>query len=124
MQRVPLTALCAGLFAFSAYAQEYRATMLGQVLDASKAAVPNATVKATKQDTNVAKETVTNEQGIYSIIGLDPGVYTVSVSAQGFQTARRADIVLQVAEKLNLPISLEVGAMTQEVTITGAQELV
>jgi hypothetical protein len=111
-------------FALPALAQEYRATLLGQVVDGSKAAVPTAVVKATKQDTNVVKETLTNEQGIFSIIGLDPGVYTVTVSAQGFQTARRTDIVLQVAEKLNLPISLEVGAMTQEVTITGAQELI
>jgi hypothetical protein len=124
MKRILLTTLCVGLFAINASSQEYRATILGQVLDASKAVVPNATVKATKQDTNVAKETVTNEQGIYSIIGLEPGVYMVTATAQGFQTARRADIVLQVAEKLNLPIQLEVGAMTQEVTITGAQELI
>jgi hypothetical protein len=124
MKKILQSALCVSFLAFPGFSQEYRATILGQVLDASRAAVPNATVKATKQDTNVAKETVTNEQGIYSMIGLDPGVYTVTVSAQGFQTARRADIVLQVAEKLNLPISLEVGAMTQEVTITGAQELI
>jgi hypothetical protein len=106
------------------FAQEYRATILGQVLDGSNAAVPTAVIKATKQDTNVAKETATNDQGIYSIIGLDPGVYTVTVIAPGFQAARRTDIVLQVAEKLNLPVRLEVGQMTQEVTITGTQDLV
>ncbi len=105
-------------------AQEYRASLLGQVSDASKSAVPNATVKATKQDTNVSKETVTNEQGIYTIPGLDPGVYTVTVTASGFQTVRRSEIVLQVAQKLSLPITMEGGAVTQEITVVGEQELV
>src|SRR5262245_9189598 len=124
MKRLISSAVLAGLFAAAGFSQEHRATILGQVLDATKSAVPNATVKATKQDTNVSKETVTNEQGIYSIIGLDPGVYTITATAQGFQTIRRTDIVLQVAEKLNLPLTMEIGQMTQEVTITGSQELV
>jgi hypothetical protein len=38
------------------FGQDYRATILGQVLDPSKAPVPNATVKATKEDTNVSRE--------------------------------------------------------------------
>ncbi|MBI4889282.1 MAG: TonB-dependent receptor [Acidobacteria bacterium] len=105
-------------------AQEYRATILGQVMDSSKSAVPKATVKATKQDTGISKETVSNEQGIYTIPGLDPGVYDITITASGFQTTRRNGIVLQVAEKLNLNISLEVGQISQEVTVTGEQELV
>ena len=66
--------------------------------DSSKAAIPKVVVKATKQDTNVSNETVTNEQGIYTVPGLEPGVYTVTVTAAGFQTMRRTGIVLQVAE--------------------------
>ncbi|MBI5280395.1 MAG: carboxypeptidase regulatory-like domain-containing protein [Candidatus Solibacter usitatus] len=107
-----------------AFAQEYRATILGQVTDTSKSVIPKATVKATKQDTNLSKETITNEQGIYTLPSLDPGVYTVTVGSSGFQTTRRTDIVLQVAEKLNLNVVLEVGQITQEVTVVGEQELV
>ncbi|MBI4875407.1 MAG: TonB-dependent receptor [Acidobacteria bacterium] len=115
----------AAVFASSlATAQEYRATILGQVSDASRAAVPRVAVKATKQDTNISNETVTNEQGIYTIPGLEPGMYTVTVTAAGFQTMRRTGIVLQVAEKLNLNVVLEVGQVTQEVTVVGEQELV
>jgi hypothetical protein len=88
MKRIVYSTLLVG-FALPALAQEHRATLLGQVLDGSKAAVPTAVVKATKQDTNIAKETVTNEQGIYSLIGLEPGAYNVTFSKQGFQTARR-----------------------------------
>lgn len=105
-------------------AQDYRATILGQVQDSTKSSVPNATVKATKVDTNVSKETVTNSAGVYTIVGLDPGRYNVVVTASGFQTVRRTDIILQTSEKLNLPITLEVGAVTQEITVVGEQELI
>ena len=105
-------------------AQEYRATILGQVVDSSQSAIPRATVKAIKPDTNFSKETVTNEQGIYTISGLDPGLYNLTITASGFQTTHRNSIVLQVAEKQNLKVTLEVGAVTQEVTVEGTQELV
>ncbi len=105
-------------------AQEYRATITGQVNDQTGAAVPNAGVKATKDDTNVTRETVTTSAGIYTLIGLEPGRYTVTVTASGFSTVRREGILLQVAEKLNLPITVEVGQVTESVTVVGEQELV
>lgn len=105
-------------------AQDYRATILGQVLDSQRAAIPRASVKATKVDTNVSKDTLSNDQGIYTIVGLDPGRYTVVVTASGFQTVRRTDIVLQTSEKLNLPVTMEVGAVSQEITVVGEQELI
>jgi hypothetical protein len=112
------------LVASSLLAQEYRATILGLVSDPSQSAIPNAVVKAVREGTNVSKETATNASGLYTLVGLEPGRYTVTVTAQGFTTVRREGIVLQVAEKLNLPISMEVGAVTQEVTVVGEQELI
>ncbi len=105
-------------------AQEYRATILGQVTDPSGAAIPNATVKATNEATNVSRETVTTAAGVYTLVGLEPGRYTVTVTASGFSTVVRSGIVLQVAEKLNLPIGMEVGAVTESVTVFGEQELI
>lgn len=110
--------------ALASFSQDYRATILGQVLDSSRSSIPNAAVKATKVDTNVSKETVTNSNGIYTIVGLDPGRYNVVVTAAGFQTVRRTDIVLQTSEKLNLPFTMEVGAVSQEITVVGEQELI
>ncbi len=106
------------------FAQDYRATLLGQVLDSTKSVIPWATVKATKVDTNATKETITNDAGIYTLVGLDPGRYTIVVTANGFQTTRRTDIVLQTSEKLNLTILLEVGSVSQEITVSGEQELI
>jgi hypothetical protein len=61
---------------------------------------------------------------LYTLVGLDPGRYTVVVSSQGFNTVRREGIILQVAEKLNLTITLEVGQVTESVTVVGEQELI
>ncbi len=73
MKRSLLTAAMLGGFVFSSFAQDYRASMLGTVLDPSRAPIPAATVKATKEDTNVSRETQTNQSGLYTLVGLEPG---------------------------------------------------
>jgi hypothetical protein len=105
-------------------AQDYRASILGTVVDPSGSAIPNATVRATMFGTNASKETVSNTEGLYIIVGLEPGRYTVTVTAQGFTTVRREGIVVQTAEKLNLPIRMEIGQVATEVTVLGEQELI
>jgi carboxypeptidase family protein/TonB-dependent receptor-like protein len=105
-------------------AQDFRATILGYVLDASRSAIPEATIRATKEDTNVSRETQSNQAGLYTISGLDPGFYTITVTANGFNIQKRSGIILQTNEKLTMNISLEIGAVTQEVTVTGQQELI
>jgi Carboxypeptidase regulatory-like domain/TonB dependent receptor len=112
------------ILAASAYAQDFRGNILGLVTDSTRAAIPDAKVIATKDDTNVSRETITNSEGIYTLVGLDPGRYTVTFTANGFTTVRRSGIVLQVADRLNLPIAMDVGQLTESVTVTGGQELV
>src|SRR5712692_10465829 len=104
-------------------AQDYRATILGQVTDPSGSVVPQATVKATRIDTNQTTEVKTNANGIYTIPFLNPGTYNVEVSAPGFATLKRAGITLLTADKLNLSMKLEIGQITQEVTVIGQQEV-
>lgn len=108
----------------TALAQEYRATLLGQVLDPNAAAVPNATVRVTKKDTGVTRETVSNSQGYYTVTALDPGVYDVAAVATGFTTLRRTDIVLSTADKLSLDLKLEIGQASSVVVVTAEQELI
>jgi hypothetical protein len=112
------------LFAGAALAQDYRATLLGRVADPNGASVPNAMLRVTKQDTGVARETLTNDQGLFSVTALDPGVYTVTVTASGFSTLRRPDVVLATADKLNLELRLEIGQVATEVVVTAEQELI
>ena len=73
--------------AHSAFAQAVNGTLLGTVSDNSGASVANAHVIVTATDTGVRQETVSNESGNYSLPGLQPGSYTVTVEAQGFSTS-------------------------------------
>jgi len=114
-----LLALTAGL-----YAQEFRATLTGTVTDPSGAAIPNATVKATNGATNAASETKTSSDGLYTIPLLEPGVYSVEFVANGFQALKRDSITLAVGQKSNLTVRLTVGQMSQEITVTGQQEVI
>ncbi|GIU78741.1 MAG: hypothetical protein KatS3mg005_1979 [Bryobacteraceae bacterium] len=106
------------------FGQEFRASILGQVLDPSGLPVAGVKIRATKIDTGVSRETETTAEGFYTLPGLDPGRYNVVYTKEGFQTVRRNEIVLQVAEKLNMDIRLEVGSLAQEITVVGEQELV
>src|SRR5262245_33519859 len=112
-----LFALAAGVFA-----QDFRATVTGLVTDPNGAAVPDATVKIINIETNETKEAKTSANGHYTIPYLNPGDYHLEVTASGFQTLRRESIVLRVADKLNLPLQMTVGNVSETVTVTGQQE--
>ena len=124
MKRSLLSAALLCGFSYSSFAQDYRASMLGTVFDPSRAPIPSASVKATKEDTNVSRETQTNQAGLYTLVGLEPGTYTITIGAQGFQTQRRTGIILLTNDKLSMNFNLEVGSITQEITVVGEQELI
>ncbi len=105
-------------------AQDFRATLTGIVTDPSGAAVPDATVRAINVSTNTAKEVKTTDIGNYTIPYLDPGTYMIEVTAKGFQKLIRENIVLRVADKVNLPLPMTVGQTTETVTVTAAQAVV
>jgi Carboxypeptidase regulatory-like domain len=103
------------------FAQDFRATLSGQVTDPSGAAIPNATIKATNVETNESQEAKTSTEGYYTLPYLNPGVYNVEATAPGFQLLRREGIALRVADKVNLAMKMTVGQMSQEVTVVGEQ---
>src|SRR6266542_5644202 len=80
-------------------AQDYRATITGQVTDQSGAAIVGAKVRAVQRDTNEAKEATTNQDGYYSLPYLQPSTYDIEVTATGFNKARRENVTLLVADK-------------------------
>ena len=122
MKKVLSTVLT--LVCTSVLAQDYRATITGQVTDTSGSSVPNATVKVTNAGTNESIEVKTNGTGSYTVPYLQPGIVNVEISAPGFQTVKRENIVLRVADKQNLPVTMQIGQMNQEVTVIGQQEII
>jgi hypothetical protein len=106
------------LFAAVSPAQEVRASITGIVADPSGAPVVGATVTATNVTQNTSNSTTTNEAGTYNIPFLPPGSYRLSVKAQGFKTLVRENITLQAQDRARLDVTLEVGDLTQSVTVS------
>jgi hypothetical protein len=117
-----ISAATLALFAVAALAQDDRGTISGQVTDASGAAIPEAKVRAIQKSTNQATEVVANKEGFYTLPYLPPSTYDVEVSAKGFKTMRVADLQLLTADKRELPIKLEVGGASAEVTVVAEAE--
>jgi hypothetical protein len=99
-------------------AQVDRATLTGSVTDPSGAAVPGVTVTATHDNTHVATKTETNAAGLYRIMNLPVGPYTVAYEKAGFKTVVRSGIVLNVAQVAEINIELSIGAVSQRVEVT------
>jgi hypothetical protein len=116
--------LCAGLLlSVPARAQVAGATLSGTVADNSGAVVPNVSVTAKNMATSVATPTTTNTVGAYSIPDLTPGDYSVSASIRGFRTTVTT-LTLTVGQEQLLNITLTVGQVEQQVTVTGAAPMV
>src|ERR1044072_4801002 len=101
-------------------AQASAADLQGVVRDQSSAAVSGATVTARRPGTNTSKSTTTNEDGAYLIVGLTPGDYEVSVEAANFKKAVLPAVTLTVGQRADLDVALEVGQVSEVVTVTGA----
>src|SRR5260370_41181019 len=79
------TVLCIALAGVLAFAQFETATLTGTITDAAGAVVPNATIKAVNEATNIESTAVANGEGRYLFPNLRPGSYRVMGSAQGFK---------------------------------------
>ena len=110
-------ALLAGL-SLLAYAQEVTGSLLGTVRDATGAAVPNATVTITDADKKVVVRTVTtNAEGQYSAPLLQSGVYDITAEAQSFKKQLQRGVKLDVNQRRQVDLTLEVGQISDVVTV-------
>src|SRR3979409_1849290 len=84
------------LFATSLVSAQVLGTFNGGVVDQQGAALPGVTVTATNANTGVARTTVTNGEGLYSLPGLEPGVYAITAQLAGFGPMTRTPVTLAV----------------------------
>lgn len=107
--------------AVAGHCQVSTATITGVVQDSAGALVPGATVVLTQTQTNSKAQGVTSERGSFSLQALPVGPYSMSVTAPGFSTYARTNIVLTVGQVADIDVQLAVGASTDTVTVsTGA----
>jgi hypothetical protein len=105
-------------------AQSPTATVNGRVRDTTGAVVRDADVQLINDRTNIKYPTKTNSEGIYSIIGVTPGIYRIQVSKVGFKTIIQSDITLNVLDARAINFELPVGAVSEIVTVEGGASMV
>ena len=105
------------------WAQGERATLNGTILDSSGAAIPGATVTASNNATGVEHNTTSTAAGAYTLPYLPPGAYTIAVTSDGFNTAIAENVELRVAQTQTLNITLQVGQVTESVTVSSTPPL-
>src|SRR5262245_9726744 len=110
--------LALGAASLAAPAQDFRGAITGRISDSSSARLPGVSVTATNVETNVSQTTITNGEGDYSILFLNPGTYTVTAELSGFKKIARNNLQVRVGEKLGVDLTLEVGAMAETVQVS------
>ena len=101
-----------------------QASITGTVKDTSGAVLPGVTVEAVGPALLAPRVVLTDTSGIYRIINLPPGTYTVNFTLAGFNKVVREGIELLGTAVLTIPIDMRVGAIEESVTVTGASPIV
>src|SRR4051812_48260822 len=113
-----LSAISLLLAASCSWAQDTRGTITGRVTDPSGAVIAGATVVVGNTAMGTKTTISTNSEGLYRAPLLSPGLYDVEVTSPGFKKALRNGVEVRVADRLDVNITLEIGAAEQQVTVT------
>ena len=95
-------------------------SILGVATDTTGAVIPGAEVVITNVETGQSLTTTTNEVGIFEVLGLNRGIYDVSVTLEGFKTWTIERAELLVGQRLRVSPVLEVGDVTEQITVESA----
>ncbi len=110
--------------AVSVYGQSYQGGLRGAVRDAVGGVIPGVRLTLTNEDTNVARTTISNEAGEYAFANVLPGTYKLAVEQTGFKKHERQGVRIGTQDFVTLDVALEVGQVTESVTVTGELPLV
>ncbi|MCC6367940.1 MAG: carboxypeptidase regulatory-like domain-containing protein [Bryobacterales bacterium] len=116
-----LFVLCGGVMAT---AQNITGTIVGTVQDQSGAPVLSAEITALNTDTGIPYKAATNETGAYVLPLLPPGSYQVIIEVSGFKKFLRDGLRLGADQRLRVDAKLEIGAVSEQVTVSGAASFI
>jgi len=106
------------LFAASAVRADVTGSISGVVRDKAQAVVKDAKVTVTNTQTNLSQETTTAVDGSYHFLALPAGTYRINASATGFRPFVATNITLQVNDQLRIDVTLQVGTVSEEISVT------
>jgi hypothetical protein len=104
-------------------AQTYQGTLRGSIRDA-QGVLPGVEVTLTNQETKATRSAVTNDNGEYVFASVLPGAYTVRAEFAGFRPEERTDLRIATQQSLVTDFVLQVGGVTEQVTVTAEAPLV
>jgi hypothetical protein len=106
--------------AVPSFAQTETARVSGQITDAAGRSVPKAEVRIVNLATGATSVATTNDDGIYSVIGLIPGRYRITVQKQGFREVIVDGLTLNIQDVVAQNVQLQVGSLSEAVTVTAS----
>ena len=105
-------------------AQSTYGTIEGTITDASSAVISGAKVEALNQGTGITRDMLTGNDGHYEFLNLDPGSYTITVSAPNFTTKKSTDVPLKARETVPASFQLQIAGGGEQVTVVAGQEVI
>jgi outer membrane receptor protein involved in Fe transport len=118
------TALFAGLLATAVYAQITQGRLTGTVTDSQGAVLPGVTVTATSPALIGIRTTVTQADGKFMFPAMPTGVYKLTFELEGFKKVERDNISVTLGQTISFDAQLEVGALAESITVTGASPII
>ncbi len=121
--KLSIVVLAVLVAAGAASAQTFTGAIRGSVKDAN-GVIPGVTVELVNEATGVAREVVSNEEGLYNFAAVPPGTYTIKASLTGFKSYEQKGVRLAAQQFATIDVTLEVGALQETITVTGEAPLI
>ncbi len=112
-----LVAAASFLVVRPAAGQDFRGSITGTIVDSSGGVLPGVTVTVTNEETGVSQEVITDEKGLYQVLYLNTGRYTISAELQGFKKVTHPGNEVRVGEVLRRDITMAPGMVEETVTV-------
>ncbi len=121
--RMVLAIVMTGMLSSVAAAQSFQGTVRGVIRDA-QGVIPGASVTLINQSTGATRVTTSNGVGAYSFPAVDPTRYTLKVEVPGFRTYENTNVSVGTQAQIDIPVTLEIGALEESVTVTASAPLI
>jgi hypothetical protein len=104
--------------------QQGTSDIRGQITDQQGGVLPGATVTVRNQDSGMFRVTETTADGAYFVSGITPGRYEITAELDGFRKVTVRDILVEIGKTAHFDLRLDVGQLTEAVTVTGESPIV
>ena len=118
-----LGAFLAVIAPHSVFGQGFQGGLRGSIRD-SGGVIPGVEVSLINERTNISRNTVTNERGEYVFTNIDPGSYVLKATLAGYKTIERREIPVGTQQFLTMDLMMEVGAIEENITVTGQSPII